>query len=143
YVERKRASLPEGANLAVWGDTSFYLKDRLDMMVKNMLMGTVLVFACLALFLRLKLAFWVALGIPISFLGALWLMPVGPFGTHINLMPLFGFLLALGIIVDAALVIGESVHTETQKRGYRIENVIRGARSVALPATFEIGRAHV
>jgi len=138
YVERKRASLPEGANLAVWGDTSFYLKDRLDMMVKNMLMGTVLVFACLALFLRLKLAFWVALGIPISFLGALWLMPVGPFGTNINLITLFGFLLALGIIVDDAIVIGESVHTETQKRGYRIENVIRGARSVALPATFGV-----
>lgn len=138
YLERKRATLPEGAKLAVWGDTSFYLKDRLDMMVKNMLMGTLLVFACLALFLRLKLAFWVALGIPISFLGALWLMPFGPFATNINLISLFGFLLALGIIVDDAIIIGESVHTETQRHGNSVANVIRGARKVALPATFGV-----
>jgi multidrug efflux pump subunit AcrB len=138
YVEKKRAMLPEGAKLAVWGDTSFYLKDRLNMMVKNMLMGTLLVFACLALFLRLKLAFWVALGIPISFLGALWLMPMGPFAANINLISLFGFLLALGIIVDDAIIIGESVHTETQRRGNSIDNVIRGARKVAMPATFGV-----
>ena len=138
YVERKQATLPEGAKLAIWGDTSFYLKDRLNMMVKNMLMGTLLVFACLALFLRLKLAFWVALGIPITFLGTLWLMPMGPFGTNINLISLFGFLLALGIIVDDAIIIGESVHTETRRSGYGVGNVIRGARKVALPATFGV-----
>lgn len=138
YVERKRATLPEGAKLAVWGDSSYYLKDRLNMMVKNMLMGTLLVFACLALFLRLKLAFWVALGIPIAFLGALWLMPFGPFAANINLISLFGFLLALGIIVDDAIIIGESVHTETQSRGNSVDNVVRGARKVALPATFGV-----
>ncbi len=138
YVERKRATLPEGASLAVWGDSSFYLKDRLSMMVKNMLAGTALVFLCLALFLRLKLAFWVAIGIPISFLGALWLMPYGPFAANINLISLFGFLLALGIIVDDAIVIGESVHTQTQRHGYSTDNVIRGAKRVAVPATFGV-----
>lgn len=138
YVERKQSMLPAGAKLAVWGDSSFYLKDRLNMMVKNMLMGTFLVFLCLALFLRLKLAFWVALGIPICFLGALWLMPVGPFATNINLLSLFGFLLVLGIVVDDAIVIGESAYTETQKHGQSVDNVIRGARKVALPATFGV-----
>lgn len=138
YVENRRATLPEGAQLAVWGDTSFYLKDRLNMMIKNLLAGTVLVFACLALFLRLKLAFWVALGIPIAFLGTLWLMPYGPFAANVNLISLFGFLLALGIIVDDAIIIGESVHTETQLNGQNVDNVIRGARKVALPATFGV-----
>jgi multidrug efflux pump subunit AcrB len=138
YVERKRASLPAGAQLAVWGDSSFYLKDRLNMMVKNMLAGTFLVFMCLALFLRLKLAFWVALGIPICFLGALWLLPVGPFATNINLLSLFGFLLVLGIVVDDAIVIGESAYTETQQHGQSIDNVIRGAQKVAMPATFGV-----
>jgi multidrug efflux pump subunit AcrB len=138
YVERKRATLPAGAQLAVWGDSSFYLKDRLNMMVKNMLAGTFLVFLCLALFLRLKLAFWVALGIPICFLGALWLLPVGPFATNINLLSLFGFLLVLGIVVDDAIVIGESAYTETQEHGQSIDNVIRGAQKVAMPATFGV-----
>jgi multidrug efflux pump subunit AcrB len=138
YVERKRATLPAGAQLAVWGDSSFYLKDRLNMMVKNMLAGTFLVFLCLALFLRLKLAFWVALGIPICFLGALWLLPMGPFATNINLLSLFGFLLVLGIVVDDAIVIGESAYTETQEHGQSIDNVIRGAQKVAMPATFGV-----
>jgi multidrug efflux pump subunit AcrB len=138
YVERKRATLPAGAQLAVWGDSSFYLKDRLNMMVKNMLAGTFLVFLCLALFLRLKLAFWVALGIPICFLGALWLLPMGPFATNINLLSLFGFLLVLGIVVDDAIVIGESAYTETQQHGQSIDNVIRGAQKVAMPATFGV-----
>ncbi len=138
YVQARQAGLPEGAKLAVWGDTSFYLKDRLNMMVRNMLAGTLLVFACLALFLRLKLAFWVAIGIPVAFLGAVWLMPLGPFAANINLISLFGFLLALGIIVDDAIIIGESVHTQTHKHGYQVENVIRGARKVALPATFGV-----
>mgnify|MGYP000873053214 CR=1 FL=1 len=138
YVERKRPTLPQGAQLAVWGDSSFYLKDRLNMMVKNMLAGTFLVFLCLALFLRLKLAFWVALGIPICFLGALWLLPVGPFATNINLLSLFGFLLVLGIVVDDAIVIGESAYTETQLHGQSVDNVIRGARKVAMPATFGV-----
>lgn len=138
YVQARQASLPEGAKLAVWGDTSFYLKDRLNMMVRNMLAGTALVFACLALFLRLKLAFWVAVGIPVAFLGAVWLMPLGPFAANINLISLFGFLLALGIIVDDAIIIGESVHTQTHRHGYQVENVIRGARKVAMPATFGV-----
>lgn len=138
YVENKRGTLPEGANLATWGDSSFYLKDRLNMMVRNLMAGTFLVFLCLALFLRLKLAFWVALGIPICFLGALWLMPIGPFATSINLLSLFGFILVLGIVVDDAIVIGESAYSETQRHGHNIDNVIRGARKVALPATFGV-----
>lgn len=138
YVESKRDALPEGAKLAVWGDSSFYLKDRLSMMVNNMLIGTLLVFLCLALFLRLKLAFWVAMGIPICFLGALWLMPIGPFASSINLLSLFGFLLVLGIVVDDAIVIGESAYTETQRHGHSLDNVIRGAKKVAMPATFGV-----
>ena len=79
YISEKSSSLPEGINLEVWGDRSIYLQDRLDMMSKNMLQGAILVFIVLSLFLRLKVAIWAVIGIPIAFFGALWLMPVGPF----------------------------------------------------------------
>ncbi|NBR40991.1 MAG: efflux RND transporter permease subunit, partial [Alphaproteobacteria bacterium] len=75
FVEKRRTSLPEGINIDLWADTSFYLEDRLSMMTENMLMGALLVFLLLTLFLEIRLAFWVIVGIPICFLGAFALMP--------------------------------------------------------------------
>ncbi len=138
YVEQKQAQLPQGAKLAVWGDSSYYLQGRFDMMYEDMGMGALLVLICVALFLRLRLAFWVTLCVPVAFLGALWLLPVGPFGTSLNMLSLFGFLLILGIVVDDAIVTGESVYTETKEHGYTIDNVIRGAQKVAVPVTFGV-----
>ena len=138
YIEQRRARLPEGINLDVWVDRSHYLKGRLDMMVKNMLQGALLVFIVLSLFLRLKFAMWVIIGIPIAFFGAMWLMPHGPWPVTINMISLFGFILVLGIVVDDAIIIGESVYTSIRKDGHTLDNVIRGARQVAVPATFGV-----
>jgi multidrug efflux pump subunit AcrB len=138
FVDARQADLPPGIGLAYWGDRSFYLKGRLDMMMRNMGLGALLVFLCLGIFLRLSVAIWVIIGIPICFLGALWLMPLSPWPASINMLSLFGFILVLGIVVDDAIIIGESAYSETRKHGYGIDNVIIGAQKVAVPATFGV-----
>jgi multidrug efflux pump subunit AcrB len=138
FIDARQATLPQGVGLDYWGDRSFYLKGRLDMMLKNMAIGALLVFLCLGIFLRLSVAVWVIVGIPICFLGALWLMPLSPWPASINMLSLFGFILVLGIVVDDAIIIGESAFSETRKHGYSIDNVIIGAQKVAVPATFGV-----
>lgn len=139
YVEQKNKTLPQGVELTVWGDTSYYLSARLDMMVSNLLMGAFLVFIVLTLFLRVRIAFWVMLGIPISFFGAFILMPLlGEWSVSINMLSLFAFIMVLGIVVDDAIVTGESAYSEIQKYGHSTDNVIRGSLKVAMPATFGV-----
>ena len=138
YVAQKQETMPEGVNIEVWVDRSFYLQDRLDMMVKNMLQGALLVCLILSLFLRMRVAGWVIVGIPIAFFGALWVMPHGPWPVSINTISLFGFILVLGIVVDDAIIIGESIYTKIRADGHNLENVISGARRVAVPATFGV-----
>ena len=136
YVERTQAEMPAGIKLTIIGDGSYYLKGRLNMMMKNGGFGLLLVFAVLALFLRPTLALFVALGIPISFLGTLFVMPY--LGLNINMLSLFAFILVLGIVVDDAIVVGESVFTEIRRNGPGTESAIRGAHLVAMPVTFAI-----
>jgi multidrug efflux pump subunit AcrB len=136
FVERKAASLPEGVSLAAWADVSYYLKGRLDMMVKNLIIGAALVFLVLALFLRLKLAFWVMVGLPIAFMGAFFLMPT--VDVTVNMLSLFGFILVLGIVVDDAIVIGESAYTNIREKGHSVDHVVEGTLRVAVPATFGV-----
>ncbi|MBM7072010.1 efflux RND transporter permease subunit [Shewanella sp. 202IG2-18] len=138
YIADEQASLPKAVTLGYWGDLTHYLEGRLNMMISNMVMGALLVFLLMAFFLDLKLAFWVMLGIPICFLGTLLLMPFDPFNLTLNMITLFGFLLVLGIVVDDAIVIGESVYTEIESHGHSVENVIKGAHRVAMPATFGV-----
>ena len=138
YVEEKNKTLPEGITLQVWSDGSKFLKDRLTMLLRNCISGLVLVFLSLTLFLRLKLAIWVCLGIPLSFLGALWLMPMPFMDISINMITLFGFLVVIGIVVDDAIVVGENVYTVSQKEGFGVASAIKGAREVAVPVTFGV-----
>ncbi|MCP4272691.1 MAG: efflux RND transporter permease subunit [Gammaproteobacteria bacterium] len=138
YMKEKIPTLPDGIIMESWGDRSFYLQGRLDMMMTNMMQGALLVFLILTLFLRLKIALWVIIGIPICFLGALWLMPLGPYPVTINMISLFGFILVLGIVVDDAIIIGESVYTKIRADGHNLDNVIRGAKKVATAATFGV-----
>ncbi|MED5524270.1 MAG: efflux RND transporter permease subunit [Pseudomonadota bacterium] len=138
YVADKKKNLPAGVQLDYWGDSSKFLSDRLDMMLSNMVMGGILVFLVLSLFLQVRLAFWVMMGIPVCFLGTLLMMHLPMFDITINMMSLFGFILVLGIVVDDAIVIGESVHSEIEERGAGVDNVIRGAQKVAVPATFGV-----
>ncbi|MBL6734289.1 MAG: efflux RND transporter permease subunit [Shewanellaceae bacterium] len=138
YVAEKKQLLPSGVSLDIWGDLTFYLKGRLNMMLKNMYTGCFLVFLVLAIFLNLKLAFWVIIGLPICFLGALFLMPLEPLGLSINVLTLFAFILVLGIVVDDAIIIGESAYSEIEKSGLSIDSIIRGAKRVVVPATFGV-----
>ncbi|MCH7898274.1 MAG: efflux RND transporter permease subunit, partial [Proteobacteria bacterium] len=136
YIEKKSESMPPGIEMDTWIDLSYYLKARLGMMTDNMIQGGILVFIVLSLFLRVKVAFWVVIGIPITFLGALWLMPAWP--ITINMISIFGFIIVLGIVVDDAIIIGESVYTKIRKDGHTLDNVIHGANKVAIPATFGV-----
>ena len=136
WVEKEQASLPEGANVAAWADITYYLQGRLDMMLKNLVFGAVLVFLSLALFLRLKLAFWVMVGLPVAFLGTFFMMPT--LDVSLNLISLFGFILVLGIVVDDAIVVGESAYTNMRAKGHSVENIVEGVLKVAVPATFGV-----
>ena len=136
YVEERKETLPAGVTMDTWIDLSYYLKGRLQMMQDNMISGAILVFIVLSLFLRVKVAFWVIVGLPITFLGALWLMPLWP--ISVNTISLFGFIMVLGIVVDDAIIIGESVYTKIRADGHTLDNVILGAKRVAVPATFGV-----
>ena len=138
YVAGKSGALPEGIQMDIWADRARYLEDRLEMMLENMLLGALLVFIVLSLFLRMKVAGWVIVGIPITFFGALWLMPVNPWPVTVNMVSLFGFIVVLGIVVDDAIIIGESVYTKIRADGHTLDNVIDGAHRVAIPATFGV-----
>ncbi len=136
YVARAEATLPEGVHLTVWRDGSRALRDRLDILIRNGRGGFVLVFTALALFLRLRLAFWVALGIPVAFLGALALFPV--LHLSIDVISLFAFILVLGLLVDDAIVVGENVHTHQERGEDPLDAAIRGTREVAVPVIFGV-----
>ena len=138
YVVKKKTDLPDSMNIDYWGDSSYYLQGRLDLMTDNMLMGAFLVLISLTLFLEFRVAFWVMVGIPVCFLGTIALMPLEMFDVSINMISLFGFILVLGILVDDAIIIGESAYTEIEKYGKSAETVIRGAQRVAMPATFGV-----
>ena len=138
YVDRKQQELPDEIQLAAWGDSSYYLQGRLDLMLNNMWIGGLLVFLMLSLFLQLRLAFWVMIGIPVCFLGTIALLPLPMVDVSINMISLFGFILVLGIVVDDAIVIGESAYTEIEEKGKSVDNVVAGAKRVAIPATFGV-----
>ena len=136
YVTGKKANLPKQINMDAWADVSYYLKGRLDMMIKNLVLGAVLVFLILALFLRFKLAIWVTIGIPISFLGSFILLPL--FGVSLNMMSLFAFIVTLGMVVDDAIVVGENAFRHYREGKSRLAAAIAGAREMAMPVTFSI-----
>lgn len=136
YLAKKAESLPDGVKVETWIDLPRYLEGRLEMMNSNMISGAILVFLVLSIFLRMKVAFWVIIGLPVTFLGALWLMPLWP--VTINILSLFGFIIVLGIVVDDAIIIGESVYTKIRADGQTLDHVIQGAHKVAIPATFGV-----
>ncbi len=136
YVQNAQASLPEGLSLTVWQNQADSLDSRLSLLLRNGLGGFVLVFVSLALFLDLRLAFWTSLGIPISFLGAIWLMPM--FDVSINMMSLFAFILVLGIVVDDAIVVSENIHTHQERHGQGLKGAIEGAQEIATPIIFAV-----
>ncbi|MBN1957333.1 MAG: efflux RND transporter permease subunit [Desulfuromonadales bacterium] len=136
YVEAKRVQLPDNLNLAIWNDTTEIFNSRMALLQKNAVLGLILVLVVLGLFLEIKLAAWVMLGIPISFFGTLFLMPW--LGVSINMISLFAFILALGILVDDAIVVGENIFEQRQLGKPYLQAAVDGALEVAVPVTFSI-----
>ena len=138
YLATHKKDFPAHIKADAWGDSSFYLADRLNMMLENMFWGGVLVFLVLSLFLKIKLAFWVMVGLPVCFLGTLLVLPMEGLGVSINMLSLFAFILVLGIVVDDAIIMGESAYSEIDAKGHSTDNVIAGVKKVAMPATFGV-----
>jgi multidrug efflux pump subunit AcrB len=141
HVERLRHTLPAGVTVTTWTDWSEIYRQRIDLLVDNAIMGLCLVMLILGAMLELRLAFWVTMGIPSSFLGALMLMPV--MDVSINMISLFAFIVVLGMVVDDAIVVGENVYELRQRGVGRIEAAIAGVRGVAVPVCFAVGTTMV
>ncbi len=136
YVKEKQSSMPEGISLGLWQDDTDYLRARLDLLTRNAYLGLILVFICLTLFLNMRLAFWTTMGIPVSFLGAFYLIP--HFDVSINMMSLFAFIMCLGLVVDDAIVIGENIFAYREQGLGRTEAAIKGVREMAMPVTLAV-----
>lgn len=136
YIAEHEKDLPAGLQYATWFDTSEMYKDRRDLMLKNAAYGLVLVLLVLGLFLEVKLAFWVTMGIPISFIGAMVFLPATD--VSLNMISLFAFIVTLGMVVDDAIVVGEAVYTRRTQGAGRLEAAIEGVKEVAVPVTFAI-----
>ena len=136
YVAEAQPRMPEGISLVAFNDQSKDLEARLSALLWNAGGGMILVLLILGLFLRFRLAMWVAAGVPIAFLGALALFPAA--GLSISTLSVMAFILVLGIVVDDAIVIGESVHTHELHSENQIEAAINGTREVYVPVIFGV-----
>ena len=137
FLARFQESLPAGVHLSITGDETVMLRERLELLLRNAGQGLLLVMICLALFLRFRLALWVTVGIPISFLGAVWLLP--GMDVSINMISLFGFIIVLGIVVDDAIVVAENIHYHRTTGGLSgLEASKRGAGEMAKPVNFAV-----
>ncbi|MDX1712157.1 MAG: efflux RND transporter permease subunit [Halomonas venusta] len=135
-LERLRENLPNGIRLDVSRDSSEIYEDRLNLLLKNAWMGLALVLILMALFLEARLAFWVTLGIPTAFLGAMLFLPW--IGVSLNMMSMFAFIIALGIVVDDAIMVGENIYSY-REQGYSLRDAaVKGAQEIATPLTFAI-----
>lgn len=136
YIEERRVRMPHGVDLSYWDDDSKIVKNRLGTLLKTAWQGAILIFVILTLFLRLSVALWVCVGIPVAFTGALALMP--ELGVTLNIMSLFAFILVLGIVVDDAIVTGENIYTHLQHSSDPTQSAIKGTQEIAVPVTFGV-----
>lgn len=129
-----RPTLEDGIDVTVWQNEATNLQDRIDLLVNNAAIGLVLVVLCLALFLDIRLAFWSAFGIGISFTATFVIM--SSLGMSINMISLFGFILAIGIVVDNAIVVSENIYTNSEKGMPAMQATVKGTQRIAIPVVF-------
>jgi multidrug efflux pump subunit AcrB len=135
-LESLRKELPPGVRATIHNDRSEIYRDRVNLLLKNGAIGLALVFVVLGLFLEARLAFWVMMGIPISFMGSFLFLPEA--GVSLNMISLFAYIVALGIVVDDAIVVGENIYHYRQEGMGFLPAAIRGVREVAMPVTFSV-----
>ncbi len=136
YLLEAQARMPYGVTLGYWRDWSRTVKARVETLTTSAMQGGVLVIILLTLFLRFWVAAWVFVGVPVSILGGIALMPV--FGVSLNLLSLFAFILVLGIVVDDAIVTGENIYTHMRRKKDPVQAAIDGTNEVAVPVTFGV-----
>ncbi|TWU56838.1 Swarming motility protein SwrC [Rubripirellula tenax] len=134
YVRTARTRFPDGIELEIWDDESLAIRHRLSTLAWSLLQGGFFVLLILGLFIRPALAFWIVIGIPVSFAGAALFMPW--FDLTANVMSLFGFIIVTGIVVDDAIVTGENVYSKIMEGVDPLEAAVEGTREVATPVTF-------
>ncbi len=136
FADAFRKTLPEGLDVIIAADRSDLYRERVGLLLRNAALGLVLVMLILGLFLEVRLAFWVMMGIPISFLGSLLFLPQAD--VSINMISLFAFIISLGIVVDDAVVVGENIY-QLREKGYGyLDAAIEGARQMAVPVLLSI-----
>ena len=137
WIERTQPTLPVGVELELWSDNADAFQDRMELITESSILGLILVFFVLILTLEPKVALWVTVGIGVSFLGAFALLPAN--GVSLNMLSTFAFLLVLGIVVDDAIVVGESIHHHVHQRGLSGEQAaVEGAFAVSRPVIFAV-----
>ncbi|MDG2125887.1 MAG: efflux RND transporter permease subunit, partial [Verrucomicrobiales bacterium] len=136
FIENERPSLPDSVGITLTRDRSDDYKERIDLLLQNGTIGLVLVLIALGLFLELRVAFWTAIGIPVSILGSIVLLPL--LGATINMISLFGFIITLGIVVDDAVVVGEDIFHKISQGMSRLDASVAGARQMAVPVVFAV-----
>ena len=135
-VERLNQELPGTLQLSIARDSSDIFQQRADLLLRNALIGLSLVFVLLAVFLEIRLAFWVSMGIPISFLGSFLFLSISPFS--INMITMFAFIVTLGIVVDDAIVVGENTFRYRKQGLPPLQAAVAGVREVTMPVTFSV-----
>jgi multidrug efflux pump subunit AcrB len=136
YVKQKKLTMPDSVAISIWNDFTDYLKSRRNLLIKNACLGLILVFLVLGMFMRIRLALWVMLGIPISFFGAMLMMP--SLDVSLNMLSLFAFILALGIVVDDAIVVGENIYTHRNMGKNYMDAAVEGVIEIAGPVIFSV-----
>ena len=136
HVGELQGTLPPGIEVDVLSDFSKFYRQRINLLLRNGGIGLVLVLLLLGFFLEARLAFWVTMGIPISFLGAFFILPA--LGVTINMLSVFAFIIALGIVVDDAIVVGENIYKYHQRGVRFLRAAVLGTREVAMPVTFSV-----
>ena len=131
YVAEQAPQLPDGLSMSVWADDSAITKSRLELLSRNGLQGLFLVLLSLWLFMNLRLAFWVAAGLAVALLGGLWILIL--YGGTLNMITMFAFIMALGMLVDDAIVVGENIYSHWRRGKPPVQAAIDGATEVAVP----------
>ncbi len=136
YIKKTKPLLPGGMSVHLWDDASEHFTDRISTILWNFLTGLLLVVATLLLFLRPIIAFWVSVGIAISFAGGLAFLPIN--GVSFNMISTFAFLLVIGVVVDDAIIVGEAIHRENEHGRYGVTAAIAGTKMVIKPVIFAV-----
>ncbi len=136
YLNDAQARMPHGVSLGYWRDSARIVKARLSTLMNSAIQGGILIIVLLTLFLRFWVAAWVFIGVPVSILGGIALMPF--LGVSLNLISLFAFILVLGIVVDDAIVTGENIYSHMRRNPDRLQAAIDGTHEVAVPVTFGV-----